>query len=189
MSREQTVDSLNFLYQFFGSDFIEKYTTVPQLIGILGYLVGVSAFLQRNDNAFRWQLTIVNIIMTLHFYLLGPESYPAAILNIVNIFRNVTSTYTKNYLAMLFFIALMWLFYFFTTPDWKQFIHYFSVIGTTLVTIALFRFEQQKMRLLILLSSALWIIYSLWIGSLGSLAIEVTFAIINIITIIKLSKK
>ena len=127
--------------------------------------------------------------MTLHFYLLGPESYPAAILNVVNIFRNIASNYTKNILVMLFFIALMWIFYFFTTPDPTQFIHYLSVIGTTLVTIALFRLQQQKMRLLILMSSVLWIIYSLWIGSLGSLAIEVTFAIINIITIIKLSKK
>ncbi|WP_334326609.1 YgjV family protein, partial [Gilliamella apicola] len=149
----------------------------------------ISAFLQRRDNVFRWQLTIVNVIMTLHFYLLGPESYPAAILNVVNIFRNIASNYTKNISVMLFFIALMWIFYFFTTPDPTQFIHYLSVIGTTLVTIALFRLQQQKMRLLILMSSVLWIIYSLWIGSLGSLAIEVTFAIINIITIIKLSKK
>ncbi|WP_334328156.1 YgjV family protein, partial [Gilliamella apicola] len=157
--------------------------------GILGYLVGISAFLQRRDNVFRWQLTIVNVIMTLHFYLLGPESYPAAILNVVNIFRNIASNYTKNISVMLFFIALMWIFYFFTTPDPTQFIYYLSVIGTTLVTIALFRLQQQKMRLLILMSSVLWIIYSLLIGSLGSLAIEVTFAIINIITIIKLSKK
>ncbi|WP_334325388.1 YgjV family protein, partial [Gilliamella apicola] len=148
-----------------------------------------SAFLQRRDNVFRWQLTIVNVIMTLHFYLLGPESYPAAILNVVNIFRNIASNYTKNISVMLFFIALMWIFYFFTTPDPTQFIYYLSVIGTTLVTIALFRLQQQKMRLLILMSSVLWIIYSLLIGSLGSLAIEVTFAIINIITIIKLSKK
>ncbi|OTP83707.1 YgjV family protein [Gilliamella apicola] len=183
------MDNLNFLYQFMDTDFIDRYTTVPQLIGILGYLVGISAFLQRRDNVFRWQLTIVNVIMTLHFYLLGPESYPAAILNVVNIFRNIASNYTKNILVMLFFIALMWIFYFFTTPDPTQFIHYLSVIGTTLVTIALFRLQQQKMRLLILMSSVLWIIYSLWIGSLGSLAIEVTFAIINIITIIKLSKK
>ncbi|WP_370516533.1 YgjV family protein [Gilliamella sp. Pas-s95] len=35
----------------------------------------------------------------------------------------------------------------------------------------------------------LWVIYSLWIGSLGSLAIEITFFIINIVTIIKLLKK
>ncbi|OCG06704.1 hypothetical protein A9G13_09245 [Gilliamella sp. wkB178] len=167
---------------------MQKYLTIPQLIGILGFLVGVSAFLQRNDNAFRWQLTIVNVIMTIHFYLLGPESYPAAILNIINIFRNIASAYTKNIMVMLLFIALMLVFYFLTTPDLTQFIHYLSVIGTTLVTIALYRLQQQQMRLLILLSSALWIIYSLWIGSLGSLAIEVTFAIINIITIVKLFK-
>ncbi|WP_165754918.1 YgjV family protein [Gilliamella apis] len=49
--------------------------------------------------------------------------------------------------------------------------------------------EQHNIRLLILLSSILWIIYSLWIGSLGSLAIEVTFTIITIMTIIKLSPK
>ncbi|MBI0114997.1 YgjV family protein [Gilliamella sp. W8129] len=49
--------------------------------------------------------------------------------------------------------------------------------------------EQHNIRLLILLSSILWIIYSLWIGSLDSLAIEVTFTIITIMTIIKLSPK
>ena len=182
------MDNFYFLHDFWDSNFVKQYLTIPQLIGVFGYLVGVSAFLQRNDNAFRRQLTLVNVIMTIHFYLLGPESYPAAILNIVNIFRNITSAYTKNSFAMLFFIVLMWIFYFLTTPSITQFIHYFSVIGTTLVTIALFRLQQQQMRLLILFSSFLWIIYSLWIGSLGSLAIEVTFATINIITIVKLSK-
>ncbi|OTQ73700.1 hypothetical protein B6C99_07370 [Gilliamella sp. N-G2] len=49
--------------------------------------------------------------------------------------------------------------------------------------------KQHNIRLLILLGSILWIIYSLWIGFLGSLAIEVTFTIITIITIIKLSPK
>ncbi|NUF28437.1 YgjV family protein [Gilliamella bombicola] len=31
----------------------------------------------------------------------------------------------------------------------------------------------------------LWVIYSLWIGSLDSLAIEIIFVIINIVAIIK----
>ena len=56
------MDNLNFLYQFMGTDFIDRYTTVPQLIGILGYLIGISTFLQRRDNVFRWQLTIVKFI-------------------------------------------------------------------------------------------------------------------------------
>ncbi|NUF28436.1 hypothetical protein GYX25_10380 [Gilliamella sp. ESL0254] len=34
-----------------------------------------------------------------------------------------------------------------------QFIHYLSIIGSTLVTIELFRLQQQKMRLLMLLYS------------------------------------
>ncbi|SCC30125.1 inner membrane protein [Gilliamella bombicola] len=62
---------------------------------MLDYFVDISVFfLQHNDNSFIWQLAIVNLIMSLHFYLLGPESYPAAIPNIGNIFRNIISAYT-----------------------------------------------------------------------------------------------
>lgn len=169
-------------------DFIRDYLTIPQLIGILGYMVGVSAFLQRSDNAFRWQLTLVNVIMPIHFYLLGPQSYPAAAINIINIFSTTISGYTKNIFVMLFFIILMWLCFFLTTPDVLQAMSYLSVIGTSLVIIALFRLKQQQMRLLILIACILWIIYSIWIESIGSIALEITFTLINIYTIIKLSK-
>lgn len=167
------------------STWLAQFFTIPQLIGVLGYIVGVSAFLQRSDNAFRWQLTIVNIIMSVHFYLLGPDSYPAAILNIINIFRNIASAYTRNLFVMIFFIVLMWVL---SLPTIVVPMQYLSVIGTSLVTFSMFRLQQASMRFGILLSSVLWIIYSIWMGSIGSLAIETTFAIINIITIIKLSK-
>ncbi|WP_392560018.1 YgjV family protein [Orbus mooreae] len=167
------------------STWLAQFFTIPQLIGVLGYIVGVSAFLQRSDNAFRWQLTIVNIIMSVHFYLLGPDSYPAAILNIINIFRNIASAYTRNLFVMIFFILLMWVL---SLPTIVVPMQYLSVIGTSLVTFSMFRLQQASMRFGILLSSVLWIIYSIWMGSIGSLAIETTFAIINIITIIKLSK-
>lgn len=170
---------------FLDLNWFEQFFTIPQLIGIFGYVVGVSAFLQRSDNAFKWQLTIVNIIMSVHFYLLGPESYPAAILNIVNIFRNIASAYTRNMWVMLFFIALMWVL---SWPTISVPMQYLSVIGTSLVTFSMFRLQQASMRFGILLSSFLWIVYSIWMGSIGSLAIETTFAIINIVTIIKLWK-
>lgn len=162
---------------------LESYLTVPQLIGILGFLLGISAFLQKRDNAFRVHLTLVNIVMVVHFYLLGPDSYTAAILNIINIFRNIASAYTKNTFIMLFFIALMWGF---SLPTLFEPIQYLSVIGTSIVTFSMFKLAHQKMRLGILLSSALWIIYSLWIHSVGSLLMEITFAVVNIYTIFKL---
>ena len=164
---------------------LSPYLTLAQLIGIFGYIAGVSAFLQRSDDAFRVQLTIVNIIMTAHFYLLGPDSYPAAVLNIINIFRNIASGKTRNIWVMSFFILLMWIA---SWPTIIEPIQYLSVIGTSLVTYSMFRLNAQKMRLGILMSSFLWIIYGIWMGSIGGTAIEITFAIINIITIIKMSK-
>lgn len=164
---------------------LESYFTVPQLIGVLGFILGISAFLQKSDNAFRFQLTLVNIVMALHFYLLGSDSYAAAILNLINIFRNIASAYTRNLLIMLIFIGLMWLV---CLPTLNAPIQYLSVIGTSIVTFSMFRLKQQAMRIGILLSSLLWIIYSIWVHSIGSLMIEITFAIINIVTIIKLMK-
>lgn len=176
----------NWFADFLGFDWIEQFFTVAQLIGVLAYIVGVSAFLQRSDQAFRRQLTIVNMIMIVHFYLLGPASYPAAILNVINIFRNISSGYTRNMFVMLFFILLMWL------ASWNSItnpMQYLSVIGTSIVTFSMFRLRERSMRIGILFSSALWIVYSVWIGSIGGTAIEITFAIINIITIYKLSQK
>lgn len=165
--------------------FIQELLSLPQLIGYLGYIIGVSAFFQKDDNNFRRQLTIVNVIMALHFYLLGPASWVAAILNIINIFRNIASMKTKNRGVMLFFIALMWLL---SLPTLNTPVQYLTVIGTSIVTYSLFRLHAQNMRLGILLSSFLWIIYSVWVGSVGGLAIEITFAIVNITTIIKIRR-
>lgn len=161
---------------------LQTLLTPAQIVGYIGYLIGVSAFLQRSDNNFRIQLTIVNIIMAVHFYLLGPDSYVAAILNIINIFRNIASIYTNNSWVMLFFIIVMWVF---GLPGISAPMQYLTVIGTSIVTFSMFRLHNQRMRLGILLSSALWIVYSIWIGSIGGLAIEITFAIANIITIYK----
>lgn len=168
---------------FQGHPLIQEILSIPQLIGYLGYIIGVSAFLQKDDNKFRLQLTIVNIIMALHFYLLSPDSYVASILNIINIFRNIASMHTRNTWVMIFFIGLMWIL---SLPTLNVPIQYLTVIGTSLVTYSLFRLSAQKMRIGILISSLLWIAYSLWIGSIAGVAIEVTFTIANIITITKL---
>ncbi|MDF7681777.1 YgjV family protein [Enterobacteriaceae bacterium ESL0689] len=164
---------------------MQELLSLPQIIGYLGYLIGVSTFFQKDDHKFRFQLTLVNITMAIHFYLLGPDAYVAAILNIINIFRNIASMHTRNILVMLFFIILMWCL---SLPALSVPIQYLTVIGTTLVTYSLFRLEAQRMRIGILISSLLWIIYSLWAGSIGGLAIEITFAIANIITILKIKK-
>ncbi|QIQ20656.1 YgjV family protein [Zophobihabitans entericus] len=156
---------------------------IIQGIGILGYVVGVSAFLQRSDQAFRRQLTVVSVILAIHYIMLG--AYAAGITSLISAFRNLAASYTRSIWVMFLFIALMW------GMAWPTISHplqYLTVIGTSLVTYAIFRLNGMKMRFVILLSSLMWIIHNIWAGSIGGGAVEITFAIVNIVTIYRLAR-
>ena len=63
------------------------------------------------------------------------------------------------------------------------------MIGECLGTIALFLLQGIPMRLLMLCGTGLWITNNVIVGSIGGTALEVTIAVVNITTIIRLQAR
>ncbi|MBG2876923.1 YgjV family protein [Proteus alimentorum] len=154
-----------------------------QGIGVLGCLIGATAFMQRQDSKLRFQLTLNGLLMSIHFFLIG--STVGAINCLLCAIRNWVSGYSRNIVIMLIFIALAW---FLVIPKIIHPIQILTLFATTLTTYALFRFNGIVLRLCMLTSTLCWLTHNIWAGSIGGIVQESLFLIVNSRTIFKLYK-
>ncbi len=154
---------------------------LAQGIGVIAFIVGVMAFLQKDDFRFRYQMVAFCLIMGIHFVLLG--AIAAAIGVVINGIRSFASIKTQSRKVMWFFIALMWLM---TLPNISHFFEFLTVFGSSVATWALFSKQGITLRCLILFNSLCWISHNIWLGSIGGTLAESTFILTNLVTIYRL---
>lgn len=163
--------------------FFDNYW-LAQSIGIVGCLVGATAFMQRQDHKLRFQLTLNGLLMSIHFFLLG--STVAAINCLVCAIRNWVSGYYRNLAVMFFFLILAWSL---VIPQIIHPIQILTLVATTLTTYALFRLNGIRLRLFMLTSTICWLIHNIWLGSIGGIIQESLFFVVNSRTIFRLYKQ
>ncbi|WP_394211874.1 YgjV family protein [Enterovibrio calviensis] len=152
-----------------------------QWVGGVACLVGISAFWQKDDLRFRYQMMAFCFVMSLHFALMG--AVVAATGVAINGLRSFASAKTRSRIVMLFFIALMWAM---TLSNIAHFYELMAVVGSTVATWALFTQSGIVLRSLILFNSSCWLAHNLWLGSIGGTIVESAFIITNILTIYRL---
>ncbi len=154
---------------------------LAQLLGLLAWAIGASAFLQRQDTKLRRLLTLNGVLLTLHFLLLGATA--AAINCLLCAIRTWVSGHYRTPAVMLLFIALAWGLVLPQLTDPAQLL---TLVGTTLSTYALFRLQGLSLRWCMLASSLCWVIHNIWAGSIGGILLEGMFLVINGYTILSL---
>lgn len=155
-----------------------------QTVGLIALVVGISAFLQHNDQRMRGFLAIFSALIGLHFLLFGnPTAAYAAWLSGI---RALISTRTRHIGVMIFFIVVVWML---GVPHITQPVQWLTVIGTTLGTWALYREQGIRMRLVIWCSTVCWMIHNYAVGSIGGALIETCFLFVNAHTIYRLWRK
>ena len=152
-----------------------------QALGFLGYLIGITLSLQKDDAKLRFLLVCMCAVMMVHFALLG--SYISACMCILNGARTYFSGKTKSRRVMLSFIALMWLLGLSQFTEYYQLI---TILTSSLATYGLYRTSGIQMRLLFLTNNVGWTINNYIVGSIGGTLMEATFIIMNLITIYRL---
>ena len=155
-----------------------------QCFGYLAFVLGVGSFLQTHDRRFKQWMIGECMAYVAHFALLGNPTAVAS--SLVSVVRSALALRTKSpwvaVAVVLVNIAL-------GLAIAKQPSDWLPLLASCLGTLALFLLEGIAMRLLMLCGTGLWIANNVIVGSIGGTALEVTIAIVNTTTIIRLYRQ
>ena len=154
-----------------------------QIIGIIGFSLGVSAYLSKSDNTLKALISIASFVMAFHFYLLG--AYVGAGAALFSGLRSGLSIFQKaKILAPLFFLAYAPLAYF----GYENWIDVFPLLAGLIGTYAMFYLEKIPMRYMLFIGTSFWLLHNILQFSLGGILLEGFYLTANALTIIKLKK-
>lgn len=152
-----------------------------QLVGLIGFLVGVTGFLRKKDKDVRLHMAFFGWVMTAHFLMLG--SATSAIGTFTSGTRSYVSIKTQSIAVAWAFIALLWLM---AIPNIGHFTQMIPLIGTSIATYGFFKTSGLTFRLLLLLNSCCWLFNNILVGSIGGILSEATFLSMNLIMIVRM---
>ncbi|USD67836.1 YgjV family protein [Vibrio sp. SCSIO 43136] len=154
---------------------------LAQAVGLVAFLIGVSAFFQKDGHKFRLHLMVFQCVLVVHFAMM--EAWVAAAGCGISAIRSYVSTKTQSVKVMAFFVAALWLF---GLPQMNHGYELLTIIGASVATYGLFCTQGITMRILILFNSCCWLTNNIFIGSIGGTMMEATFIVSNLITIYRL---
>lgn len=152
-----------------------------QLAGYLALVLGVAAFLQRDDRRLKLLIAAECVAYVLHFWLLHRP--PAAASAAVSFLRNLASAWFRSAwlaaAAVAANVALAWALSTHGTG-------WIPVVGSCLGAIAVFTLRGVPMRLLLLTSTSLWLLNNVLARSVGGTVLEALIAAASITTIVRM---
>jgi hypothetical protein len=153
-----------------------------QLLGYVALVLGVSAFLQRDDRRLKLLLSAECFVLVAHFALLGRP--PAATSALVSGVRTgLAAWYRSPWLAAVTAAATVGLALLVGTTG----AGWIPVFGSSLGGIALFTMRGIPMRLLVLASTCCWLVNNVLAGSIGGTVLESLIAATSVTTIVRMA--
>lgn len=160
---------------------LQEAFSFAQIMGYLAFILGVGSFLQKNDRHFKLYMAGECVAYAVHFYLLG--NYTAVASSLVSVTRSVLALYTRSLAVALTIVAVniaLGLSLATKATDWLP------LIASCTGTLALFRLQGIRMRVLMLFGTLLWLANNIIVGSIGGTALEIVIAVVNCSTIYRL---
>lgn len=154
---------------------------MAQTIGMVAFIIGATAFLHSDGRRFRLHLMVFQIVLCSHFIMMG--ALVAAFGCGISAVRSYASTKTQSTSVMLFFIAMLWLM---GLPQLEHYYELLTIFGSSVATYALFKLQGIPMRLLVMFNSFCWITNNFLLGSIGGTLMELTFIVVNSVTILRI---
>ncbi len=149
-----------------------------QCVGYIAFVLGVTAFMQRDDRRFKQCMAAECFAYIVHFALLGNPTAVAS--STMSLLRSVLALRTRAlWVALVIVAANIALGFALATSAAAWLPLAASCIGT----LALFLLRGVPMRLVMLCGTFLWIGNNLVSGSVGGTALETVIAIVNMRTI------
>ena len=156
-----------------------------QLIGILAFCILVLSFYKKDTVMILTYQITSNFAYTVHYFLLGGLS--GAFCSLIGIFRNITLIKSNNNKIIVpIFIIL----YFFVTIIFYEGIYsLFPMIANSIYLITLTHKKKKTLLIGAIISSGLWVLYSVFVSSYVSILTESILIISNTIQLIGINKK
>jgi hypothetical protein len=142
---------------------------IAQLIGIVGLIFTVVAFQGKTRKQILRGQLIGAVFFAVHFFLLA--AYVGALVNLIVILRTIIFERTKHSIFWLvLFIGVLLCVLAFTSKGW---ITAFPVLGTIIGTYALWQDKPAAIRFFFVLSSLVWIPYTILVQSYAGLVNQI----------------
>jgi hypothetical protein len=156
---------------------------VIQAIGLLGFFLGLAAYLTKNDIFLKVLIGAASLAMACHFFLLGAHVGAGAAL--FTGIRSIISIFQKMKIwAPLFFVAYVLLAWF----AYQEWIDILPLCAGLIGTYAMFYLRQLPMRYWLFVTTFLWFLHNLFHGSIGGVLLETLYMAANLLTISRLRR-
>jgi hypothetical protein len=152
-----------------------------QLVGYLAFALGVFSFAQRDDRRLKGAVALQALSYALHFALLGRSTAAAA--SGITAARSLLSLRTRSrwvLAAILSANVTLGISVARGVAGWLP------VVASCVGSVAFFLLSGIPMRLTMLGGTTLWLCNAVLAGSIGSTALELTIALVNGSTILRL---
>lgn len=157
--------------------------SVTQCVGYAAFLLGVSAFLQKNDRRLKALNGAESLVYAVHFALLGNMTACAS--TVVSGIRSLLAVKLRSpFLAAAIIIVNVALGFIFG----RGCAGWLPVIASCAATLAILLMSGIKMRLVLLGCTLLWLVNNILSGSIGGTLLEAVIATINTATIAQMLK-
>ena len=153
-----------------------------QLVGYLALVLGVSAFLQRQDRRLKVLLVGECLAYVAHFALLGASSAASSAL-VSAVRMGLSIRFRSAWLAAATIAVNVALALALSTHG----VGWVPVVGSSLGSVAVFTMRGIPMRLVLLVSTACWLLNNVLAGSVGGTVLESLIAAASITTIVRLA--
>jgi hypothetical protein len=153
-----------------------------QLLGYVALVLGVSAFLQRDDRRLKLLVTAECVVYVAHFSLLGrPSAASSALVSAVR--TGLSAWFRSAWLAAASVAVNVAL----ALALGARGAGWIPVVGSCLGAIAVFTMEGIPMRLVLLTSTACWLVTNVLAGSVGGTVLEALIAAASLSTIVRMA--
>jgi hypothetical protein len=154
-----------------------------QCVGYAAFVLGVAAFLQKDDRRFKLLMAGECLAYIVHFSLLGNPTAVAS--STMSLLRSVLALYTRSLWVAVAVVAMnlvLGISLAARAADWLP------LAASCIGTLALFLLRGIPMRLAMLCGTGLWIANNIIAGSIGGTALEIVIAAVNATTIWRMAR-
>ncbi|HWH72574.1 MAG TPA: YgjV family protein [Candidatus Sulfotelmatobacter sp.] len=158
-----------------------QFFSPAQCVGYVAFVLGVSAFLQKDDRRLKLLVAGECLAYTVHFWLLG--NLAASLSACTSCGRCLLAIKTRSRLLAALIVGInltLGVIFAKTQAAWLP------VTASCLGTIAVFMLQGIAMRLVLLVCTFLWLANNIISGSIGGTLLETVIAIANISTMARL---
>ncbi len=152
-----------------------------QCVGYVAFILGVTAFLQKNDRRLKFFNASECFVYTVHFVLLG--NFPASASSCISGVRSLLALKIRSSsLAVLIIVINIA----FGVALVKSPLGWLPVAASCAATLAVFMLQGIPMRLVLLGSTLCWLVNNIVSRSIGGTSLETVIAIVNTWTMIRM---